>query len=386
MRYITYCLLSLAICSQFISCKEKSSAPQALPPIPMQVYEVQEQHVPLYTDYVGQTFGQSDVEITSRVDGWVLSMNYQEGGQVQAGQLLYTIDPLPFQNKLDQSRGHLAEAVTMLEKARADLARIEPLAAMNAVSQRELVAAKAQFGAAQGRVQSAQAAVRNSELELGYTRIKSPVTGVIGLSKVRVGDYVGQLRSVLNTVSQIQTIRARFNMSENDLFRMYRQAKESGNHQNKIGLHREVEMILSDGSIYPVKGEINLADRQVDPTTGALTFEASFANPDLILRPGLYVKIRVLSEERDKAMLIPQKAIAELQGQKSVYVVGDSNKVMMKIIKTGPRYGRYTVVESGLAAGEKVVLGGTALLRNGIVVVPKPVDPKDSTALDIIEN
>jgi membrane fusion protein (multidrug efflux system) len=257
---------------------------------------------------------------------------------------------------------------------------------MNAVSQRELVAARAQYGAAQGRLQTAEAAVRNAQLELSYTQIKSPLTGVIGLSKVRVGDYVGQLRSVLNTVSQIGKVKARFTMSENDLFRMYRLAKESNNHQNKIGLHRDVEMILSDGNAYPLRGEINLADRQVDPATGALTFEATFPNPDLLLRPGLYVKVRVLSEERDKAMLIPQKAIAELQGQKSVYVVGDSNKVMMKLIKTGPRYGRYTIVESGLAPGEKVVLGGTALLRNGIVVIPKPIDPKDSTALDIIEN
>ena len=386
MRSITNCFLPIAICAALFSCKQKESAPTVLPPIPMQVYAVQEQQVPLYTEYVGQTFGQSDVEITSRVDGWITSMNYQEGGQVKAGQVLYTVDALPYQNKVDQQRGQLAEARTMLEKAKADLNRIEPLAAMNAVSQRELVAARAQYGAAQGRLQSAEAAVRNAQLELSYTQIKSPLTGVIGLSKVRVGDYVGQLRSVLNTVSQIGKVKARFTMSENDLFRMYRLAKESNNHQNKIGLHRDVEMILSDGNAYPLRGEINLADRQVDPATGALTFEATFPNPDLLLRPGLYVKVRVLSEERDKAMLIPQKAIAELQGQKSVYVVGDSNKVMMKLIKTGPRYGRYTIVESGLAPGEKVVLGGTALLRNGIGVIPKPIDPKDSTALDIIEN
>lgn len=386
MRSLTNCFLSIAIVSALFSCKQKEAPPATLPPIPMQVYEVQEQQVPLYTEYVGQTHGQSDVEITSRVDGWITSMNYQEGGQVKAGQVLYTVDPLPYQNKVDQQRGQLAEARTMLEKAKADLNRIEPLAAMNAVSQRELVAARAQYGAAQGRLQSAEAAVRNAQLELSYTQIKSPLTGVIGLSKVRVGDYVGQLRSVLNTVSQIGKIKARFTMSENDLFRMYRLAKASNNHQNKIGLHRDVEMILSDGNAYPLRGEINLADRQVDPATGALTFEATFPNPDLLLRPGLYVKVRVLSEERDKAMLIPQKAIAELQGQKSVYVVGDSNKVSMKLIKTGPRYGRYTIVESGLAPGEKVVLGGTALLRNGIVVIPKPIDPKDSTALDIIEN
>lgn len=349
----------------------------------VQVYSASSEDVPLFADYVGQTFGQSDVEITSRVEGWVTSMNYQEGSMVTQGQLLYTIDPLPFQNKLDESKGGLAEARTMLEKARADLARIEPLAAMNAVSQRELVAAQAQFGAAQGRVQSAEASVRNSEIELGYTRIKAPISGMIGISKVRVGDYVGAARSVLNTVSQIGKVRARFTMAENDLFRLYRLAKE----QTKNGtLNREVEMILSDGSIFPHKGSINFTDRQVDPSTGALTFDASFPNPDNMLRPGMYVKIRLLTEKRMKAVLIPQKAIAELQGQKQVFVVADSNKIDMKLIKTGPKYGRYTIVESGISPGDKVVIGGTAMLRNGMVVIPKLIDSKDSTSLDISEN
>ncbi len=373
----------LGMAAILYACGEKKEEVKAAPPMEVQVFAASSEDVPLFADYVGQTFGQSDVEITSRVEGWVTSMDYQEGSMVKAGQLLYTIDPLPFQNKLDQAKGGLAEARTLLEKARADLARIEPLAAMNAVSQRELVAAKAQFGAAQGRVQSAEAAVRNSEIELGYTRIKAPISGMIGISKVRVGDFVGGSRSILNTVSQINTIRARFNMAENDLFRLYRLAKE----QTKTGtLNREVEMILSDGSVFPQKGNINFTDRQVDPTTGALTFDATFKNPDGMLRPGMFVKVRLLTESRAQAVLIPQKAISEIQGQKQVFVVADSNKINLKLIKTGPKYGRYTIVESGLMPGEKVVIGGTAMLRNGMVVVPKMIDTKDSTALDIIEN
>ena len=383
MRLKSYGTLYLACVVFAFGCKQKAEVQAPPPPIEVQVFPVQQQTVPLYAEFVGQTFGQSDVEITSRVDGWILSMNYKEGGEVRAGQLLYTIDPLPFQNKLDQSRGQLAEARTLLEKAKADLDRIEPLAAMNAVSQRELVAAKAQYGAAQGRVQSASAAVRNSELELGYTHIKAPISGVIGISKVRVGDYVGQLRSVLNTVSQIQTVKARFTMSENDLFRLYRLAKQVN---GKANLNRDVEMLLSDGSLYKHHGVINFADRQVDPATGAITFEASFPNPEAMIRPGFYIKVRVLTEERQSALLVPQKAIAELQGQQQVFVVGDSNKVKMKLIKTGPRFGRYMIVESGLDSTDKVILGGTALLRNGTVIIPKPVNPKDSTALDITEN
>jgi membrane fusion protein (multidrug efflux system) len=151
-------------------------------------------------------------------------------------------------------------------------------------------------------------------------------------------------------------------------------------------MNREVEMILSDGTVFPHKGVINFADRQIDPSTGALTFDASFPNPEKMLRPGLYVKIRLLLEKRDSALLVPQKAIGELQGQKQVYVVGDSNKVTMKLIQTGPKFGRYTIVESGLVPGEKVIIGGTALLRNGMVVVPKQISPTDSSALDIPEN
>jgi membrane fusion protein (multidrug efflux system) len=382
LRKLTTYIPYFAIAMIVSSCGEKKEEQKALPPLEVQVMPASTQDVSLYSDYVGQTMGESDVEVTSRVDGWVESLNYQEGGDVKAGQLLYTIDELPFQNKLDQARGGLAEAKTLLEKARADLARIEPLAAMNAVSQRELVAAQAQFGAAQGRVQSAEAAVRNANIELGYTRIKAPISGMIGISKVRVGDYVGASRVILNTISQVRTVRARFTMAENDLFRLYRMNKARGN----ASLNRDVEMILSDGTVFPQRGVINFADRQVDPSTGALTIDASFPNPDRMLRPGLYVKVRLLIEKRDSAILIPQKAIAELQGQKQVFVVGDSNKVNMKLIQTGPKYGRYTIVESGLVPGEKVIIGGTALLRNGMVVVPKALDTKDSTALDITEN
>lgn len=376
--------LSLAalLCMGCLACKQKAEEPKTLPPLAMQVVTVVQQDVPLYTEFVGQTFGLSDVEITSRVEGWITSMNYQEGGEVKKGQVLYTVDPLPYQNKLDQSRGNLAEARTMLEKARADLNRIRPLAEMKAVSQRELVAAEAQFGAAQARVQAVEANVRNAQLELGYTQIKAPISGTIGISKVRVGDYVNPIRSVLNTVSQINTIRVRFTLAENEMFRLYRLTKQ----KNNSSVNQDVEMILGDGSPYPMKGTINFTDRQVDPTTGALTFDASFPNPDKLLRPGQYVKVRLLTEQRSSAMLVPQRAISELQGQNQVFVVGDSNKVSMKLIQTGPKYGRYTVVESGLQPGEKVVLGGTAMLRNGSVIVPKPVDPTDSTALMVPEN
>ena len=379
MRYQSIGILVMAVLYAVTGCKEKEKAATEIPPVKMQVVPVVKQDVPIYMEFVGQTFGLSDVEITPRVDGWVQQMHYKEGGEVKQGQLLYSIDPLPFQNKLDQAKGNLAEARTLLEKARADLNRIEPLAEMKAVSQRELVASRAQFGAAQARVQSAEAMVRNSQLELGYTQVKAPISGVIGISKVRVGDYVAGSRGVLNTVSQISTVRVRFTMSENDMLRLYRIIKV----QNKTPENTPVQMILSDGHEYPQKGTINFVDRQIDPSTGALTFDASFPNPDKLLRPGQYVKVRLLTENRPGSLLIPQQAVAELQGQSQVFAVGDSNKVQMKLIQTSQKFGRYIIVESGLVEGEKVVLGGTQLLRNGMRIIPQVVDPSDSSALAI---
>jgi membrane fusion protein (multidrug efflux system) len=309
-------------------------------------------------------------------------MHYKEGGEVKQGQVLYSIDPLPFQNKLDQAKGNLAEAKTLLEKARADLNRIEPLAEMKAVSQRELVGSRAQYGAAQARVQSMEALVRNAQLELGYTQVKAPISGTIGISKVRVGDFVGGSRVVLNTVSQIQTVRVRFTMSETEFLRLYRITKL----QNNNAVNPSAQLILSDGNVYTQPGTVNFVDRQVDPATGALTFEASFPNQDKILRPGQYVKVRLLTESKPGSLLIPQRAVSELQGQNQVFVVGDSNKVQMKLIQTGSRYGRYVIVEGGLNEGDRIVLGGTQLLRNGIRVIPQAVDPSDSSALAIPQN
>jgi membrane fusion protein (multidrug efflux system) len=382
MKLSPLCLAAAFGCLLAIGCKEKEKPVTEIPPVKMQVVPVVREDVPIYTEFVGQTFGQSDVEIMPRVEGWIQAMHYKEGGEVKQGQVLYSIDPLPYQNKLDQARGNLAESRTLMEKAKADLSRIEPLAEMKAVSQRELVASKAQYGAAQARVQSMEALVRNAQLELGYTKVKAPISGTIGISNVRVGDFVGGSRVVLNTVSQIQTVRVRFTMSETEFLRLYRITKQQGN----ASLNPQAQLILSDGNLYARQGTVNLVDRQVDPATGALTFEASFTNEDKILRPGQYVKVRLLTESKPGSLLIPQRAVAELQGQNQVFVVGDSNKVQMKLIQTGARYGRYVIVEGGLTEGEQIVLGGTQLLRNGMRVIPQKVDPSDSTALAIPQN
>ncbi len=353
----------------FSSCGNEKAAPAAAP-LEVSVIQVVQQDVALESEYTGQTYGKSDIQINPRVNGVVLSLNFREGSLIQKGQLLYTIDPLPFQNKVDQAEGRLAEAKTNLARTKSDLDMIEPLAKINAVSQRELVAAKAQYEAAQGQIQSAEGALRNAKIELSYCTVEAPITGLIGISKVRVGDYVNPGPfAILNTISDLSSVRVRFTISEQEYLRIYREATAENSTLKGAGKH--VQLVLSDGGLYPYIGEFSFTDRQIDPSTGAMTLEASFENPDKILRPGQYVKVKVVTEARQKALLIPQRSIIEMQGIFQVYLLGDDNKVQLQIIKVGPSFKDAYLVLEGLNSGDKIVMGGTQLLRNGSPVTPK---------------
>ena len=334
-----------------------------------------EQNVRLESEYTGQTFGQSDIQINPRVDGVIESLNFKEGSIVSKGQLLYTIDPLPYQAKVNQAEGVLAESKAKLAKAKSDLDMIEPLAKMNAVSQRELAYARSAFNAANAQIKASEASLENARIELGYCRITAPISGLIGISKVRVGDYVrpGAI-SVLNTISDLGDVRVRFTISEQEFLRIFREINKKDS--NLKGVGQSISLKLSDGSIYPQKGKVSFADRQIDPTTGAITFEAAFPNPDKLLRPGQYVKIGVVTDVRDNALVIPQRAVIEMQGVYQVYVLGDSSKVHMQIVKPGPSFEDAYVVEEGLKSGDKIAIGGTSLLKNGSVITPKNTDWK----------
>ena len=289
------------------SCKGKQEVQTALP-LDVPVVQVMQQNVALESEYTGQTYGESDVEIRTRVQGWVLSMNFKEGSMVRKGQLLYSIDPLPYKNKVDEAAAALANANSTLIKAKNDLDRIEPLAAIGAVSQRELVAARASYESSQALVESSKAALDNAKIELGYCSVVAPISGMIGISTVKVGDYVSPgPQFIINTVSSIDNIRVRFTITEKEYLRITRLMQEMG---IKIGQGGDnVKMLLADGSHYPLKGRMNFADRQIDPSTGALTLEAQFKNTDNILRPGQYVKLKLVTEYRDNALLIPQRAV-----------------------------------------------------------------------------
>ncbi len=380
-RYTTL-LIVLPVFLLLSACGKKAVPVASALEVP--ITGVVQQDVRLESEYTGQTYGQSDIQINPRVDGTIESLVFKEGNLVTKGQLLYTIDPLPYQAKVSEAEASLAQAQANLAKSKSDLDMIEPLAKINAVSQRELVAAKSTYEASLAGIKAAQASLDNAKIQLGYCRITAPISGLIGISEVRVGDYVRPgAMSVLNTISDLGEMRVRFTISEQEYLRIFRLATEDNSSLKGAG--KSITLKLSDGTIYPQTGQLNIVNREIDPTTGAMTLEASFPNPQKILRPGQYVKVLIVTDVRKNALLVPQRAVIEMQGISQVYVLGDSSKVQMKIIMTGPTYRDAYIVEDGLAAGDKIAFGGTQLLRNGTIIKPVSTDwqpgiPGDKTA------
>lgn len=364
----TYFLSTLVLFFLLFSCKKDGA--QQMPPLTIAVTDVLQQDVRLESEYTGQTYGKSDIQINPRVDGVVESMNFKEGSVVTKGQLLYSIDDLPFKEKLHQAEGNLAEVEATLANSKSDYDMMMPLAKINAVSQRELISAKSKYNASLADLKAAKAQLENAKIQLGYCRILAPISGLIGISSARVGDYVSSGSStVLNTISDLGEVRVRFTMNEQEFLRIFREVSKDKTSLKEAG--QTLSLKLSDGSLYPQKGKVSFADRQIDPTTGAITFEALFANPDKLIRPGQFVTIGFVTEVRKQALLIPQRSVNEMQGIYQVYVLGDSSKVRMQIVKIGASYLDGYVVEDGLKAGEKVAIAGTSLLQNGSVITPK---------------
>ena len=356
------------------SCKSKEQAEVKAPEVPVAAIVIKD--VPITQEYVGQTLGASDIQINARVQGFLTGIHFKEGSRVKKGQLLYTVDPLPYQAKVEQARGQLATAEANLVQARSDLDRIIPLAKINAVSQRDLVAAQGKYDAAVGGKEAAVAFLKNAQIELGYAWITSPIDGIIGISQYEVGDLVGSINSrYLNTVSDTRSVRVRFSISENE----YLDFRKRLSPEEREKMDWTVDMILSDGSVHPVKGLINLANREIDPATGTLTMEATFPNPDELVRPGQFAKVRFVIELRKGALLVPQRAVTELQGTYQVYVVGSDNKVAVKMVQAGQRFGEYWIIDSGLEPGDKVALLGNTAIRPNSVVTPVPVNTESKT-------
>lgn len=354
--------------------------PVAKPP-EVGVVEVVQRDTRITQDFVGQTLGSTDIPIRARVEGFLESRNFREGRSVEEGQLLYTIDPRPFRTKVVEAEGRLAESRTMLAKARADLARIKPLAEMKAVSQQDLDASIAERDAALGSVQASEAQLELANIQLGYSKIYSPINGFIGISQAEVGEFVGAPPNpvVLNFVSLTDPIRVRFSINERDYLRLSRALAE----RRRLGRDdrpddetsiNEVQLILADGSIHSYLGKVVASDASINPQTGTFTLEADFPNPDAIVIAGQFARVRMPVDNLSDALLVPQRALAELQGIFRVFVVADDGTVTMKTVKLGPQVDRMMVVESGLAAGERVAIEGLLSLKDGATVEPKLVD------------
>jgi membrane fusion protein (multidrug efflux system) len=366
----------------FIRCKDESaSKPQELPEV--NVVEAGKENVNVYTEYVGQTYGASDVNIQPRVDGWITGIYFKEGHVIKKDDLLYTIDDLPFKTKIDAAQADVARASSILVNKKADLDRIKPLAEMNALSQRDLDAATAAYQAALNDVQIAKSRLNNANIELSYTRIKSPIGGVIGISKVLVGDYVAAngLNNVINTISSLGEVRVRFPISENEFLMFAKRARSEANASKFSQI--PIELILSDGSLFPEKGKIDLTNRQIDPATGSMLVQAIFANRVGLLRPGQYVRVRFQTDAFMGATLVPQQAVNQLQSIYQVYMLGDSNKIKPVVVKVGNRVGSNWIISSGLQPGEKVAVIGSASINPNLPI--KPVMMRwnyDSTSKD----
>jgi len=358
------------------ACSEKAPPPPPPPPS-VQIAEVLQKDVPIYVENIGQTRGSTEIEIRARVEGILESVDFREGSVVKAGDLLYTIDPKPFEAALAQSKGKLAEAQAQLARANQDVARYKPLIAQNAISRQEYETAVALAKAAQATADAAQAAVTSAELDLGYTKIVSPIDGLAGKTEVNPGNLVGRgQNTLLTTISNIDPIRVRFSLSERDYLRFAR-AKIDGNGGGGLP---PLELVLADGSLHPFKGNVVFADRLVDPTTGTLLVEAEFPNPDQLIRPGQYARVRFATEVRKGAILVPQRAVSELQATYSVAVVGPDNVANMRTVKPGARIGSWWVIDDGLKPGDRVVVEGLQKVRPGMTVNPTVVQIEDDTA------
>jgi membrane fusion protein (multidrug efflux system) len=366
---------------QITGCREKSTV--GLVPPEVQVVDVKQQDIPLEEVFVGQTYGLYDIAIQARVDGFLEGIHFDEGRRVRKGQLLYTIDPEPYQAKLAVAQGQLAEANTRLVKAESDLIRIRPLAEINAVSQSDLDAAVAQRDAARAAVDAAEANLESANIQLGYTRVYSPIDGIIGKTEAYPGDYVGRgiTNVVLNEVSRIDTILVNFHLPEEQYLELARLLSiQDPDYVNQSRTNRGLTLILSDGSVYPEKGRIRFVNRQVNATTGTILLQASFPNPDLIIRPGQFAKVRGVVEVVKGGILIPQRCVMELQGKYSVFVVNGEDQVEFRSVEVASSYETsYLIVSSGLSPGERVVYEGLQKVKSGTKVNPVQAEPAVSS-------
>jgi RND family efflux transporter MFP subunit len=439
--------VTVAVIVAFIVVGRSSKPAQAAPrPLDVEVVRVEQKDVPVYSEWIGTTEGMVNADIKAQVTGYLLRQNYQEGSFVKKGQLLFEIDPRPFQAIVDQGNGQVAQFQGQLEQANSQVLQAEaqvaqansqvlqsqaqlaqaqanqvktqldvnkyaPLAEQKAVTQQDLdnavqgnIVAKAQvesakagvetaraqlraanaqigtakaaIATAKGQIENARAGVRTAELNLSFTRIISPIDGIAGIAQAQVGNLISTTSAPLTTVSTVDPIKVFFTLSEQQYLNFTKRNLIEARRGASV-VQIELELILSDGTAYPEKGSFFFADRQVDQKTGAIRMAGIFPNPGNVLRPGQYGRVRAVTATKPAALLVPQRAVNELQGSYQVTIVGADNKVEMRTVKVGERSGSEWVIEEGLKAGETVVVEGTQKIKPGAVVNPKTYTRSD---------
>jgi RND family efflux transporter MFP subunit len=395
---------------------ESTSATKPAPPPDVEVVRVEQKDVPIYGEWIGTLDGLVNADIKAQVSGYLLKQDYTEGSPVRKGQLLFEIDPRPFQATVDQAQGQLAQATGQLAQARAQLVQSEaqvtvaeanqgrtqldvdryiPLARQQAITQQDLDNAtqnnlaskaqlqaskatvetsRAQIQAASAAVQGAQAALETARLNLGFTRLTAPIDGIAGIAQQQVGALVSPSSGTITTVSTVDPIKVYFTVSEQEYLDFNRRFPNEVSRQAETGRLR-FELILADGTTFPQPGRFSFADRQVNQATGAIRIAALFPNPGNILRPGQYAKVRTATRVQTGALLVPQRAVSELQGSYQVAVVDSANKVSIRTVQVGDRVGSMWIINEGLKPGERVVAEGVQKVRPDTQVNPKPFVP-----------
>lgn len=419
--------LVVAVVVAVVIGRTKKAAPTTPAPLQVDVVQVQQEDVPIFSEWIGTTDGMVNADIRAQVSGYLLRKAYTEGALVRQGQLLFEIDPRPLQAVLSQAKGDLArgegqvtQAVSQLAQAEAQLGQANsqrvlaeanqrqtqlnvnkyaPLLEQKAVTQQDFdnadqanAAAKAQVDvaksqikaataavetaksgivAAKAQVQSFEAAVRTAELNLGFTKIFSPIDGIVGIALAQVGDLVNPTSGILTTVSTVDPIKVYFTVSEQEYLAY---AKRNPTQADRAAAEKQLalQLFLADGTTYPHTGSFYIADRQVDPKTGAIRIAGVFPNSENTLRPGQYGRVRAATSTQNGALLVPQRAVSQLQGMYRVAVVGSDNKVTMRTITPGPTVGQMWVIENGLTAAETVMVDGTQKVTPGATVAPRP--------------
>src|SRR5580700_2555600 len=371
LRILTVSCLCL-IALMLTSCEEKEARPQMAPP-EVEVAEVVQQDVPIFEEWVAQLNGPTNAEITPKVQGYLLTQNYENGYFVKKGQLLYTIDPRPFIAQLDQAKAEVAVADANVSRTQADVDRDTPLAAQNAIPKKQLDNDVANLASWKAQLQAKQAAMQQAELNLAWTKVYSPVDGIAGVTNSQIGDLVGT-STKMTTVSEVDPIWAYFNVSESAFLNAAPLVNQiiRGTASLKNAALPPVEFIQANGISYPMRGQFIYVNRQIGTQTGTIQMAAQFSNKNAILRPGGYGRVRIQTGMNKNALLIPQAAVIEVQSMYQVVVVGPDNKADFRPVKVGERVGTNWVISEGLKPGEKVVVQGFMKVREGTPVSPKP--------------